>query len=284
MMLACDPSGAASPRATRAAGGGQRPMNDNVIIRSRSELDVLLVNFETAVRVKRRSDFFSWAQGVFQGILPHELLICVIADPAAGGYRFDSIASDPAVQMRLEKLCRSGGGPVYRLIELWEMSGCAPLLIDAHREADCADALLLAELNRLDLHEVLAHGVPDSAGRAHAFFAFSKIGCRLGFEHAIRLELAVPHLHAAWMRANRSCGDHAPNPTGARHILTSRELEILDWVAQGKSNSQIAQILSISHLTVKNHMQNILRKLDAHNRAQAAARATALNLTRPRPG
>jgi DNA-binding CsgD family transcriptional regulator len=86
------------------------------------------------------------------------------------------------------------------------------------------------------------------------------------------------------MRANRSCGDHAPNPTGARHILTSRELEILDWVAQGKSNSQIAQILSISHLTVKNHMQNILRKLDAHNRAQAAARATALNLTRPRPG
>jgi transcriptional regulator EpsA len=284
MMLACDPSRAASPLRDPRRRRRQCPMNEDVIIRSRSELDVLLVNFETAVRVKRRSDFFSWAQGVFQGMLPHEVLICAIADPAAGGYRLDSIASDPAVQMRLEELCRTGGGLVYRLIELWETSGGAPLLIDTHREGEFADALLLAELNRQGLHEVLAHGVPDSAGRAHAFFAFSKIGCRLGFEHAMRLELAVPHLHAAWMRASRDAPDKAPNATMARHILTSREGEILDWVAQGKSNNEIARILSISHLTVKNHIQKILRKLDSHNRAQAAARATALNLTRPRPG
>jgi transcriptional regulator EpsA len=258
-------------------------MNTDFIIRTRSELDVLLVNFETAVRVTKRSDFFSWVQGVLQGIVPHEVLICAIADPAAGGYRLESVASDPTVQMRLQELCRTRGGLVYRLIERWETLGCAPLLIDAQRKEDFAGAPLIAELKRHELHNVMAHGVPDLAGRAHAFFAFCKIRCALGLEQAMRLELAVPHLHAAWMRANRDAGGNAPSGAmAARHVLTSREGEILDWVAQGKSNNEIAQILCISHLTVKNHMQKILRKLDAHNRAQAAARGIALHLTRPR--
>ena len=65
----------------------------------------------------------------------------------------------------------------------------------------------------------------------------------------------------------------------AREILTAREVEILHWVERGKSNNEIAQILNISHLTVKNHVQKILRKLNVQNRAQAVAKGIALNLT-----
>jgi DNA-binding NarL/FixJ family response regulator len=51
--------------------------------------------------------------------------------------------------------------------------------------------------------------------------------------------------------------------------LTPREVEILDCVAQGNSNKEIAKILSISDQTVKNHITSILRKLAVNDRTQA---------------
>ncbi len=51
--------------------------------------------------------------------------------------------------------------------------------------------------------------------------------------------------------------------------LTPREIEILDCVAQGNSNKEIARILKISDQTVKNHITSILRKLAVNDRTQA---------------
>lgn len=61
-------------------------------------------------------------------------------------------------------------------------------------------------------------------------------------------------------------------------MMTEREIEILTWVQEGKSNQEIGDILCISPLTVKNHVQKILRKLDVKNRAQAVSKATAMRL------
>jgi DNA-binding CsgD family transcriptional regulator len=47
---------------------------------------------------------------------------------------------------------------------------------------------------------------------------------------------------------------------------------------EGKTNAEIAEVLAISPLTVKNHVQRILRKLDAANRAQAVGLAIQRNL------
>jgi RNA polymerase sigma factor (sigma-70 family) len=52
--------------------------------------------------------------------------------------------------------------------------------------------------------------------------------------------------------------------------LSPREMEILQHIAQGKSNKEIAYELGISRQTVKNHMTNILRKLAVNDRTQAA--------------
>jgi DNA-binding NarL/FixJ family response regulator len=52
--------------------------------------------------------------------------------------------------------------------------------------------------------------------------------------------------------------------------LSPREMEILQHIAQGKSNKEIAYELSISRQTVKNHMTSILRKLAVNDRTQAA--------------
>lgn len=56
---------------------------------------------------------------------------------------------------------------------------------------------------------------------------------------------------------------------GRPESLSSREIEVLRLVAEGQSNSLIAEALSITPRTVKAHVQNILGKLGANNRAEA---------------
>jgi DNA-binding NarL/FixJ family response regulator len=58
-----------------------------------------------------------------------------------------------------------------------------------------------------------------------------------------------------------------------RAELSDRELEVLRLIANGKDNSQIAAALHISPKTVKNHISNILMKLQIENRIQAAVYA-----------
>ena len=55
--------------------------------------------------------------------------------------------------------------------------------------------------------------------------------------------------------------------------LSPREVEILDNIAQGMTNKQVAYALSISEQTVKNHMGSILRKLSVNDRTQAVVYA-----------
>lgn len=63
--------------------------------------------------------------------------------------------------------------------------------------------------------------------------------------------------------------------------LSSRECEVLDGVARGKSNKEIAAALAISDNTVKNHLKNILEKLHLENRVQAATYALRTGLVKP---
>jgi DNA-binding NarL/FixJ family response regulator len=60
--------------------------------------------------------------------------------------------------------------------------------------------------------------------------------------------------------------------------LTNRELQVLRHIALGLSNKEIAQSLSISVETVKEHVQNILRKLNAADRTDAAVRAVRMGV------
>jgi transcriptional regulator EpsA len=126
---------------------------------------------------------------------------------------------------------------------------------------------------------IVGHGTHDATSRVTSFFLFA---CRSGStssKNPYLVQLAVPYLHTAWMRTqlNRS-----PDTPGARssesHILTAREQEILKWVYHGKSNYEIGVILEISPLTVKNHVQKILRKLNVQNRTQAVGKAMELRV------
>ena len=73
--------------------------------------------------------------------------------------------------------------------------------------------------------------------------------------------------------------DAAAPPTQPLVVpLTDRELEVVRLLAQGRSNREIAAALFLAEGTIKNHVTNVLAKLDARDRTQAALRARALGL------
>ena len=66
--------------------------------------------------------------------------------------------------------------------------------------------------------------------------------------------------------------------------LTKREVEILQLVAEGHSNSQLAKMLWVTEQTVKFHLSNIYRKLEVSNRTEASRWAQLHGLLPAAPG
>lgn len=75
--------------------------------------------------------------------------------------------------------------------------------------------------------------------------------------------LVFPPAARKWMAGRRAA------PTGP--ALSSREWEVLEHLAQGLTNAQIAEAMVVSENTVKFHVQNIFQKLNVNNRTEAAA-------------
>ena len=76
-------------------------------------------------------------------------------------------------------------------------------------------------------------------------------------------------------RANAGLDDRRPD---LGESLSSRELDVLSWMAEGWPNREIARRLGISEHTVKYHVSAILAKLRAQNRTEAVATAARLGL------
>ena len=91
---------------------------------------------------------------------------------------------------------------------------------------------------------------------------------RQAFEHSIYLPSAGPF-------QRREAQDDSL-------LLSRREIEVLQLVAEGRSNTQVAKMLWISEPTVKFHLSNIYRKLQVSNRTEASRWAQAHKLLPPR--
>jgi len=90
----------------------------------------------------------------------------------------------------------------------------------------------------------------------------------------------IDHLLEGWRERYRP---ERRQTTGAeRESLSARERNILELIAEGQSNKEIARILGIAPETVKSHVKSIFIKLSVDKRAHAVARAQALGLVRSR--
>jgi DNA-binding NarL/FixJ family response regulator len=81
-----------------------------------------------------------------------------------------------------------------------------------------------------------------------------------------------------WPESARDRISDRPSPTRQDPMLTARELEVLQLLAEGASNKLIARRLGISFHTAKFHVASIAEKLDATGRTDAVAQAVRLGL------
>ncbi len=78
---------------------------------------------------------------------------------------------------------------------------------------------------------------------------------------------------ASFRALNEEGEEEADNVQKEPSPLSSREIEILDHIARGRSNKEIAKVLKISDQTVKNHITSILKKLAVNDRTAAVVYA-----------
>jgi len=95
---------------------------------------------------------------------------------------------------------------------------------------------------------------------------------------AVGESLISPTIAAKVLRRVRSSSSQPEIERTIRAELSDREIEVLKLIANGKDNAMIAGELHISPKTVKNHISNILMKLQIDNRIQAAVYAVRSGL------
>lgn len=247
-----------------------------------SEREALLLNIDVSLRVHTRPQVFSWVQGALQSLIAHEVLACGLQESRPGALRVDSFSTAPVDRTRLSELFQQDVLLVPHLIRMWEDNRCQAVLYEAER-APLSGCDLAREFSRLGASHLLAHGTHDATGAMTSFYVFACRPGAVGPRQAYLGDLIVPFLNAAWVRSQVSwpldrSGAVKPAKAG---LLTPRETQILQWIYHGKSNIEIGMILGISPLTVKNHVQKTLRKLNVMNRTQAVGRALALRLVSP---
>jgi transcriptional regulator EpsA len=234
------------------------------------EVEYFLRFVERSLSVRNRHHFFLWVRGELQALLPHALLICARREREAARWEVSPVAEVPYPQELLRELCAVDGGFLGRVMQECRAADGLPVLACPVLNGS-GYLRFRPDLERYGFDTLAAHGLLAVEGEVASCFGFIGIPPPLTPRHAYLLQILVPYLHAALVRTliDARGADHADS--GSAPPLTRREIEILGAVQQGLSNAEIAHALGVSPLTVKNHVQRILRKLGAHNRAQAVA-------------
>ncbi len=119
----------------------------------------------------------------------------------------------------------------------------------------------------------VAGGVNGISQEFGSIFSFSSVSDRFSGRHKKILDVVTPHLHQALLRV---CA--AGEPKGKETSLSAREVEVLRWMKEGKTNWEISMILNISERTVKFHVHNIASKLNAVSKSHAVAIAMDMGM------
>jgi transcriptional regulator EpsA len=248
------------------------------------QAESLMLNLEASLRVHGRAHFFSWTQGLLQGLIRHDVLVCALRDGNPLAFRVDSFSTsvpDPAV---FGEMLLADASAVPNLIKAWKARRFRPVICEVGAAGPLGGGSFAQELERAGAPQLLVHGTHDADGQVSSLFLFAcGPGC-FGSDQGNLAQLVVPFLHSAWVRAQLGAvatGDEDLKPAALATRITSRELEILRWMYLGKSNFEIGAILDISGFTAKNHVQKILRKLNVVNRAQAVGKALELRILTP---
>jgi transcriptional regulator EpsA len=227
-------------------------------------------------RVTLRHHFFRWVHGPVQSLIPHEILLCGLADENGCLLHERFTACRYFKDDHYHRVTHPGEGLISQLAQEWHYASEPRLIAALHDEAGGWNV----RLADLELKNVAFHGMGWINGQIKGYAVFSRVRAPLDGRLALYIDILLPPLLATLARvlANEARTRTQSNrPVG---LITAREVEVLTWVRDGKTNDQIAAILGLSMLTVKNHLRNAMKKLVVRTRGQAVAKAIALGFLR----
>ncbi|HQT71377.1 MAG TPA: transcriptional regulator EpsA [Thiobacillus sp.] len=227
-------------------------------------------------RVRLRHHFFSWVHGPVQALIPHEILLCGVADESGYLLHERFTACRYFKDDHFHRVIHPGDGLIQQLAQEWHGHGEPRLIAALHDEAGGWHA----RLGDLELKNLAFHGMSWINGQLKGYAGFARVRVPFDGRLAMYLDILLPHLLVTLARvlANEARADgDSKRPTG---LITPREVEVLTWVRDGKTNDEIADILGLSMLTVKNHLRHAMKKMVVRTRGQAVAKAIALGFLR----
>jgi transcriptional regulator EpsA len=257
------------------------------------QVQALVRVIESAPAIRRRYQFFVWMQNHLHVLVPHVLAVCGSWQRQRRELVFEVFNSVALPAPTLAALSGTAPPLMGHAARAWVCRQGRPLGM-ATRGGEPTDlAELRHELAAAGMGHFVLHGVsrPQRPSELETLFLLAGPDAHCAPALMSRFELLLPHLHTTYLRVQdterglaapvRASPAVSPTEPAPPSQITDREKEILRWVREGKSNQQIGDVLGISALTVKNHVQKILRKLGAANRAQAVAIAMSASLLSP---
>lgn len=238
-----------------------------------------------ARKLETHRDLFHWLQSDVQRLLPHDILIAAWGDFSGRRISLDVVSPLPGVRTTAP-VCTSLQQMLVDVFDAWIEAGRAPFsALVPHFPGEPNDDAKLDVFS--EMHSVVAHGIRDERGQIDCLYVALSRDCGDSQKSVEAMDMLLPYIDAAFRQVsllplqresaqivlpeNDSLPINAADLPNAQSDarLSNREHEIMQWVSVGKTNVEIGQILGISPRTVRNHLQNIFRKLDVMNRAQA---------------
>ena len=229
-----------------------------------------------AIRVTNPNEFVALVKHDLQPIFPNGMFLAGIGYATHEGIEVEHAVgiSYPPEYINKLKRQRIWAGPI---LGHWLKTN-RPQLFDPHSSAFPVPAAWVNAFRRHDLRNIAAHGVKDLNSHGASYFTFSQISGPLTAHHVQVLDMVVPLLHPALVRAlGKTTRDESLRNSGTS-TLTAREIEILRLLVSGQTSKEIAAHLNRSEHTVKNQIRSVYQKLGVNNRAQVIKAAMNFRL------
>lgn len=252
-------------------GGSSKPNAWNV------DVPAVMSVLARAAEVRSADDLLDLIKSEVNQLLRHEATICGYHVMTAGGSYVNHFLQYNYPTGYVAAMSASEGRVNSPLMERWRATR-EPVYFQSGRDDDAYPADWVEVFNQYGLRNTVGHGALDERGSFGSYFIFSCLPGDIGEREVFLLKLITPHLHFALMRTVELIQE-VDKPAESGHAgLSERQQEILRLIYQGKTNREIAGLLTMTEKNVNYHIEKIFTKLGVRSRAQAASKAILLGL------
>ena len=209
----------------------------------------------------------------FRGLFPFDRLLGGLArlSPSGKFEGFTNVLNVSYPDEWLYRYWKSGYADVDPVFRAASQSSGTQVWKRTYQQSTSKEELEFIEAARgFGLADGITTSSIDPACGLATFFSFAGEEEVDAERYAQLVEYLSHHLHLALMRTARK---DAPATEPCVNELSPREVTILNWIKNGKTNWEVGQILGVTERTVRFHLASIFSKLDVTSRSQAVAAA-----------